>query len=116
GTFTDANGLADAADFTVAIHWGDGTTSAGALNSTGAGTWDLTGSHNYNHAGTKTITIDVTGQGGGTASATTTATVHNATLTASSTTLNTTEGVAMNNVALAHFTDANAAASAVDFL
>jgi hypothetical protein len=114
-SFTDDNAAASADDFTATIHWGDGTSSAAAIAADDEGGFQVNGTHTYAHAGSKLITIDITGAGGGTAQAMATANVANDTLTASSSTLNATEGTAMSNVVVAHFTDANAAASASDF-
>jgi hypothetical protein len=114
-SFTDDNAAASAGDFTAVIHWGDGITSTGTIAGNDEGGFQVDGSHTYAHAGSKLITIDITGAGGGTAEASATANVSNDTLTASSTTLTATEGTAMSNVMVAHFTDANASASGSDF-
>jgi hypothetical protein len=75
-SFTDAAGAqAKAADFTAAINWGDGTSSAGTLTQTGAGAFDVSGTHTYATAGTKALTIAVTDEEGQTLSMTATATV-----------------------------------------
>jgi PKD repeat protein len=75
-SFTDAAGAqAKAADFTGAINWGDGTSSAGTLTQTGAGAFDVSGTHTYATAGTKSLTITVTDEEGQTLSMTATATV-----------------------------------------
>jgi hypothetical protein len=75
-SFTDAAGAqAKVADFTAAINWGDGTSSAGTLTQTGAGAFDVSGTHTYTTAGTKALTIAVTDEEGQTLSMTATATV-----------------------------------------
>jgi hypothetical protein len=75
-SFTDAAGTqAKAADFTAAINWGDGTSSAGTLTQTAAGAFDVSGTHTYATAGTKALTIAVTDEEGQTLSMTATATV-----------------------------------------
>jgi hypothetical protein len=75
-SFTDAAGSqAKAADFTAAINWGDGETSAGSVTQTAAGAFDVSGTHTYAAAGTKSLTITVTDEEGQTLSVTATATV-----------------------------------------
>jgi hypothetical protein len=75
-SFTDAAGAqAKVADFTAAINWGDGTSSAGTLTQTAAGAFDVSGTHTYTTAGTKALTIAVTDEEGQTLSLTATATV-----------------------------------------
>jgi len=54
-TFTDSNTQNVPGDFTVAIDWGDGTTTTGTLNGSG-NTYTVTGSHTYAIAGQFTIT------------------------------------------------------------
>ena len=114
-SFTDANANASATDFTATIDWGDGTTSVGAINSNDNGGFDVLGAHTYHHAGAPTVTITITGNGGGTVSTQITAAIANATLTPTGETITATEGNDSGSVLVAHFTDANALASAGDF-
>lgn len=70
-TLQDAGGLEPAADYTVSINWGDGQSSPGGVD--GAG--DVTGSHTYVSAGTYSVTVTVTDDGGQSASTTFTLTI-----------------------------------------
>ncbi len=50
GTFTDANPMALASDFTATIRWGDGVaTAADAINKGADGVYHVLGSHTYGH-------------------------------------------------------------------
>jgi hypothetical protein len=71
---TDADPLSESSDFTATVHWGDGTTPAGAVAATGAGRYTITAGHAYDDGGNFTITTTVADPGGG-ASATSTATI-----------------------------------------
>lgn len=75
-SFTDAAGAqAAAADFTASIKWGDGTTSNGTVSKTGSGAFDVSGTHTYTTAGTKSLTITVTDEEGQSVSMSATVTV-----------------------------------------
>jgi hypothetical protein len=75
-SFTDAAGAqAAVADFTASINWGDNTTSAGTVTKTADGKFDVSGSHTYATAGSKSLTIKVDDEEGQTVSMTATATV-----------------------------------------
>src|SRR6266550_2933462 len=75
-SFTDAAGAqAAAADFTASIKWGDSTTSAGTVTKTADGKFDVSGTHTYSTAGSKTLSITVTDEEGQTLTMTATATV-----------------------------------------
>ncbi len=52
-----------ASDFDVKINWGDGTTSAGTLQTTSAGKFDVRGSHTWATTGTKSVVVTVTENG-----------------------------------------------------
>jgi hypothetical protein len=52
-----------ASDFDVQINWGDGTTSAGTLQATASGKFDVRGSHTWASNGTKSVTVTVTEHG-----------------------------------------------------
>jgi probable HAF family extracellular repeat protein len=62
-TLTDVPSGDVAADFNVSINWGDGTTSAGTLQTTAAGKYDVHGSHTWATPGTKSVVITVTERG-----------------------------------------------------
>jgi hypothetical protein len=66
----DSGGLLPASDYTVTIDWGDGDTTAGAVNSSG----EVVGAHTYAAAGSYSPTVTVLDKGG--QSAHTTATVN----------------------------------------
>jgi hypothetical protein len=66
-SFTDGNPLATTGDFTATINWGDGqTTQVGsdAFVANSQGGFDLVPSHVYQAAGTYSISITVTDDGG----------------------------------------------------
>jgi hypothetical protein len=75
--------VASASDFLATIDWGDGQSSTGTVIGTTPVNFTVTGSHNYAHANTYTITVTFADDGAGTAKATaqTTATINPATLT-----------------------------------
>jgi len=63
-SFTDKAGAqAAAADFTAAIKWGDGSTSAGTISKTDSG-FEVSGTHTYASAGNQTLSITVTDEEG----------------------------------------------------
>jgi hypothetical protein len=63
--FSDAVPGAGASDFTALIDWGDGTPAvAGQVVASGAGTFQVFGSHTYDAAGTAAVTVTVTDQRG----------------------------------------------------
>lgn len=64
-TIRDGNPGAAASDYTVAVNWGDGTSTSGSLASTGTpGSFDVSGTHTYPVATTYTVTVTVTDVGG----------------------------------------------------
>ncbi len=115
-TFSDANPLASASNYTATINWGDGTTSTVAVvplpSSTG---FSVSGSHTYAIAGTYTVNVTITDIGGSTVSGTLTATVTDAPLTMLNTdAFSVVEGSAFQGT-VATFSDANPLAPASDF-
>ena len=75
-TFTDANPLSQASDFSATINWGDGTAaSAGTVATNAGGGFKVSGTHTYTTTGSFTTSITINDIGGSTASATGTATV-----------------------------------------
>ena len=114
-SFTDANPNASTGDFTATIDWGDGNVTQNAtIVDNGGGNFDITGANTYLHAGTSPITVDITGNGGGTTNASATATINNAPLSHVDGTFTATEGASFSGV-IGHFSDANAAAGASEF-
>ena len=78
-TFTHANGIEPASDYSATIDWGDGTTSTGTISLSG-GVYTVSGSHMYTDENNYTVTVQIqdnSGEGGAGASATvsTTATI-----------------------------------------
>src|SRR5262249_35603114 len=62
-TLTDLPSGDNASDFDVTIHWGDGTSSAGTLQTTSTGKFDVRGSHTWATTGTRSVVITVTEHG-----------------------------------------------------
>jgi hypothetical protein len=81
-TFTDANPLATAADFTASCDWGDGSSpSSGTVTGSGSGPYSVDcGGHTYAEEGSFTVTVNVTDDGGQTTSASNSVTVADAPL------------------------------------
>jgi hypothetical protein len=114
-TFADANPFAPLGDFTATIDWGDGNSSAGTVTQPdGPGTdFVVTGTHTYAEEGSFNVTVAITDAGDSTASATSTASVTDATLTATGGFVVTATATGSHTVAT--FTDANPAAPLSDF-
>ena len=51
-------------DYTAAISWGDGASSAGAVSGTAGSTFTVSGSHSYAEDGTYQISVTVVDNGG----------------------------------------------------
>src|SRR5262249_56435872 len=51
-TFTDADPLGTATDYTATITWGDGSTTSGTITSTGS-VFSVSGTHTYAEEGTE---------------------------------------------------------------
>jgi hypothetical protein len=113
-SFTDADPNGAAADYTATISWGDGTTSAGTIAANGSGGFTVTGTHNYAEEGSYAVSVSIGDAGGASASSGSTASVADAALTASGSSLASTEGAVLNGV-VASFTDADPGAVAADF-
>ncbi len=58
--FHDPDPLAAAGDYTTAINWGDGTSSAGTVAATTGGDFNVSASHTYAGAGTYSISVVIT--------------------------------------------------------
>jgi hypothetical protein len=61
GSLSDAG---DISDLSATILWGDGTTTAGTLTSTGSGSATVSGMHTYAQAGSYSLQVKVADQGG----------------------------------------------------
>jgi hypothetical protein len=105
-SFTDANPNGAAGDYTATITWGDHSTSAGSIGADGRGGFTVSGSHTYADEGSYTVAVAIADVGGSTATAGGTAAVADAPLTATGSTISTTEGTVFSGV-VASFTDAN---------
>jgi hypothetical protein len=107
-TLMDTGPNATAAEYSAFVDWGDGTFSdldSSAFSANSSGGFNLTADHTYAEAGSYTVNVIVTDQGGSEATASTTANIADALLTASGTTFQATEGQDFNGV-IASFTDA----------
>jgi hypothetical protein len=67
--FTDANPNASIDDFSAAITWGDGQTSAGTILSDGEGGFTVLGSHVFSTVGTYAVSTAITDKDGAGATA-----------------------------------------------
>jgi uncharacterized protein (TIGR03118 family) len=115
-SFSDANTLGSASDFTATIDWGDGTTTtAGTVTMVSAGNFLVTGKHTYADEGDNLpVTVVVSDTGGSQATADSTADVADAPLSAAAVTISTTEGSQFAGT-VATFTDGNPLATTADF-
>jgi hypothetical protein len=68
-TFADTDPSGTAGDFSAAIDWGDGTTSAGNVVADGRGGFVVTGIHTYGQVGTFPVSVTIQDVGGNVASA-----------------------------------------------
>jgi uncharacterized protein (TIGR03118 family) len=115
-TFTDANPLAPASDFTATINWGDGASAvAGTVTAAKGGAFVVSGDHLYADEATRQVTVTINDVGGSKATANSTADVFDAPLSAGlPLTISTTEDVLFSGT-LGSFTDANPNAVKSDF-
>jgi Domain of unknown function (DUF4214) len=104
-TVHDANPLGSTGDLTATINWGDGQTSAGALQPLSGGGAQVFGTHTYAHEGTYDVSVSVTDRGGSTTQAASQATVADGALVAVGVPVNVANGTTANNVLVATFTD-----------
>ncbi len=75
-TFTDADALASASDYTTSIKWGDGTTTAGQVTEDASRTFYVLGSHTYAAGGSGlAIAVTIADKDGSTVQASSTANV-----------------------------------------
>ena len=105
-TFTDGNPSKSPSDYSATINWGDGAVTAGTITDS-SGNFTISGSNTYLAPGSAQIQVTISDTADGTsASAAGTATISGATLSGTGANLNATQGVAMNMVTVATFTDA----------
>jgi hypothetical protein len=74
-TFTDANPLSKAADFSATVDWGDGTNGPATVSARAGGGYEVTGTTTYKLPDSYPVAVAINDVGGSTASATTTATI-----------------------------------------
>lgn len=120
GSFTDANTLAPAGDFTATIDWGDGSpNSIGfVVDDTTAGSFNVLGTHIYAKPGVYAPSIVVRDVGGSTVTLvsedTAAITVSDAAVTGSTKSFTAVEGIDTGTFVLATFTDPNTLATVAD--
>jgi len=115
-TFSDANPSATATDFSAAIAWGDGQSSAGTVAFDAAsGRYTVTGSHTYAEEGSVLVSVTVRDTGGTTVTASGSVVVDDAPLSSQARDVAAVEGTPFSGT-LAGFSDADPSATAGDFL
>ena len=123
-TFNDPNPLDTASGISATVNWGDVTGSFPAFvtlvgtSSTGGSMFEVTGNHIYTTPGIYTVSITATTLGGATTTLsplTTTATVADAPITASGTSISGIEGNSTGSVVIATFIDADPKSTVADF-
>ena len=77
-TFTDANPLSKATDFTATVDWGDGTSGPATVSTRPGGGYQVTGTYTYKMPDNYPVAVTINDAGGSTANATTTATISSA--------------------------------------
>ncbi len=105
-TLTDANPFATAADYTVTLNWGDGTTTAGSVVANGLGGFNVLGQHAYAEGGSYLIGVFVHDIGGANGSVITSAAVADWPITGSPVAIAGTEGTPFTG-AVATFFDSD---------
>jgi ABC-type transporter MlaC component len=117
--FTDPGTDGTAADYTAAVRWGDGTSSAGTVSLVSGTTFQVTGSHAYAEEGRFPVAVTVTDAGGAAqlVVGTTTFAVADAPLGAAGAaqTYSATEGAGTGPSVVAQFTDPGTDGTAADY-
>jgi hypothetical protein len=116
-TFTDANARGRAEEFTAAIDWGDGTSSAGVVTPTGpdgTGPFLVAGVHDYAQ-GSFPVLVTIQSLGGSRAVARGTAIISGLPVTALGRAIAAVEAQATGPILVATFTDANPSRTAASF-
>jgi hypothetical protein len=116
-TFSDANHGAPTSDFSGAINWGDGHTTAftsSAVAGTG-GSYTVGGSHQYAEEGNYLITLTINDVGSSTTTATGSTTVAEASLNAAGQNIVGVAGLSTQTVTVATFTDLGGAEPTADY-
>ena len=112
--FSDADPNGTLGDYTATIKWTNGQTSAGTISSDGAGGYLVSGSTTYAEEGTYQLSVTIRDAGGSSITVSPTASVADASLSATGQTVQTTEGLT-SNLMLATFTDADPKGQVADF-
>jgi hypothetical protein len=110
-TFTDPS----PSTYTALIYWGDGHVSTGAVRNTGGTNYSVTGTNTYEEQGFYLIGVVITRNGTTAAIVYGAAAVADAPLTPTGLALSAIQGLALNRVVLARFTDGNPNAPLSDF-
>ena len=113
-TFSNGDASAPAGDFTVAIDWGDGSSSNGTVISDGGGNFHVVADHVWETYGTPTVFVDIQDAGGSESIATTNVTVADANINPSAASPVFTEGSSSQQT-VATFADDNSFATAGQF-
>ena len=115
GSFTDGNPLATTSQFTtVSINWGNGNTSPGQLVALGNGVFNVTGTNQYQQAGTYFPVITILDAGGQSTTINSTANVADAPLTFTAATVRSIAGLTFTS-SIGSFVDAGPAEPAFDY-
>jgi hypothetical protein len=114
-TFTDADpSPTNPLDYLATIFWGDGTSSAGTIQSDAVAGYDVVSSKTYGEEGTYAFSVQIRDSGGATAVALGEATTTDAALSGTPVTFTPVEAGAFNGL-VGHFTDGNLQAPLTDF-
>jgi uncharacterized repeat protein (TIGR01451 family) len=117
-TFTDPNGALPLSSYSTSVDWGDGTskTAATITGPDAGGVFTVVGAHTYadEKATAETITVVIGRSGSPNATVTDSATVADASLSASASAVSATEGSTFSGT-VATFTDANPAGTSSDY-
>jgi uncharacterized protein (TIGR03118 family) len=106
--FASSNTAALASDFTATIDWGDGSTSAGTVASNNDDGFNVAGSHIYAEAAASEAIRITVSDGTNTVTLNGSAAVKDAPLAATGVPVSLQQGLTLNKVAVATFTDAGA--------
>jgi hypothetical protein len=114
-TFTDDDPNTAPSEYTAVINWGDGSTSSGGtVSADPLGGYDVTASHNYDE-GQFPVTVTIQDAGGSVATAQSTATVTDASITATGSAGSTSSEGQPFSAVVATLSDNNPNASTADF-
>ncbi|HUY34130.1 MAG TPA: DUF4214 domain-containing protein [Pirellulales bacterium] len=106
-TFSDANAAGASGDFTATITWEDGSKTNGTVGTAAGGGFAVSGSHVFaKEGGNQPVSVVITDKGGSTVSVTSTATVSDAALSGTASSITATEGASFSGT-VATFSDAN---------